>query len=77
MPDVMPMGEYTWRKNQAKILDRLLVKTCEHGSGAAMYCLPCQSDVEAAPDGSLYYANASEIRRLLPGATGTPGSPSG
>jgi glucose/arabinose dehydrogenase len=32
----------------------------------------CKGDIEAAPDGTLYYANATEIRRLLPGATGTP-----
>jgi len=35
----------------------------------------CKGDVKAGPDGTLYYANASEIRRLLPGATsGASGS---
>jgi len=34
----------------------------------------CKGDVEAAPDGTLYYANASEIRRLLPAETAAPGS---
>jgi glucose/arabinose dehydrogenase len=29
----------------------------------------CIGDVETAPDGTLYYANRTEIRRLLPGAT--------
>ncbi len=32
----------------------------------------CKGDVEPAPDGTLYYANASEIRRLLPGASAAP-----
>jgi glucose/arabinose dehydrogenase len=29
----------------------------------------CRGDLETGPDGSLYYANASEIRKLLPGTT--------
>jgi glucose/arabinose dehydrogenase len=32
----------------------------------------CKGDVETAPDGTLYYSNATEIRRLLPGATAEP-----
>jgi glucose/arabinose dehydrogenase len=31
----------------------------------------CKGDVETGPDGTLYYSNATEIRRLLPGATPT------
>ena len=31
----------------------------------------CRGDVEAAPDGTLYYANATEIRRLVPESTGS------
>lgn len=34
----------------------------------------CKGDVEAAPDGTLYYSNATEIRRLLPGDTAATGS---
>ena len=35
-------------------------------SGDDLITRDCKGDVEAAPDGTLYYANASEIRRLLP-----------
>ncbi len=31
----------------------------------------CKGDAESAPDGTVYYANNTEIRRLLPGATST------
>jgi glucose/arabinose dehydrogenase len=36
----------------------------------------CKGDVETAPDGTLYYTNATEIRRLIPGTSGeaAPGS---
>lgn len=34
----------------------------------------CKGDVETGLDGTLYYSNASEIRRLLPGASGAPSS---
>lgn len=34
----------------------------------------CKGDVETAPDGTLYYANATEIRRLLPGQAPAAGS---
>lgn len=34
----------------------------------------CKGDVETAPDGTLYYSNATEIRRLLPEETAAPGS---
>ena len=33
----------------------------------------CKGDVEAAPDGTLYYSNAVEIRRLIPGAAAPTG----
>lgn len=33
----------------------------------------CKGDVETGPDGTLYYSNATEIRRLLPGETTAPG----
>jgi glucose/arabinose dehydrogenase len=32
----------------------------------------CKGDVATGPDGTLYYSNATEIRRLLPGGTGSP-----
>jgi len=35
----------------------------------------CKGDVEAAPDGTLYYANATEIRRLVSASTGSPAEP--
>ena len=34
----------------------------------------CKGDVETGPDGTLYYSNATEIRRLLPGASVAPTS---
>jgi hypothetical protein len=34
----------------------------------------CKGDVETALDGTLYYSNATEIRRLLPGASVAPTS---
>ena len=33
----------------------------------------CKGDVETAPDGTLYYSNAGEIRRLIPGAAAPTG----
>jgi glucose/arabinose dehydrogenase len=35
----------------------------------------CKGDVETAPDGTLYYSNGTEIRRLLPDETGAAQTP--
>jgi hypothetical protein len=31
----------------------------------------CKGDAETGPDGTVYYSNGTEIRRLLPGETGS------
>ena len=38
-------------------------------SGDDLITRDCRGDVETGPDGALYYANATEIRKLLAGAT--------
>jgi glucose/arabinose dehydrogenase len=37
----------------------------------------CKGDAEAAADGTLYYANSTEIRRLLPATTSVPAEATG
>jgi len=57
------------------VLKRLVVApNADSVSQSDVIVKDCKGDVEAAPDGTLYYSNAVEIRRLLPGDTAASGS---
>jgi len=68
-------------KESPGVLRRLVLSGDAQVTADDVIVRDCKGDVEAAPDGTLYYANGAEIRRLLPGgsegASSTVAPPSG
>ena len=58
------------------VLRRLVLSGAAYDSVSASDVIvrDCKGDVSTAPDGTVYYANNTEIPRLLPGAGGTAGT---
>jgi len=61
------------QKESPGVLRRLVLSGDSQISGDDVITKDCKGDVSAGLDGTIYYANATEILRLLPGATGSAG----